>query len=178
MAYPLRLDAAAIAAAARELVRAGGRQALSLRPLAASLGVRAPSLYRYYPDRESLEGAVAELAAAELADRMEGKRKGRRGGAALKAIAGEYLAYSREEPALFAMLLAAQPGPESKRLWNLLLAALEPVTGRADDTAAAVALWSFLHGFATLEAAGQFGASGPRGGYERGLSALLAGLRL
>ncbi|MFN9262728.1 MAG: TetR family transcriptional regulator [Acidobacteriota bacterium] len=74
MAYPLRLDAAAIAAAARELVRAGGRQALSLRPLAASLGVRAPSLYRYYPDRESLEGAVAELAAAELADRMEGKR--------------------------------------------------------------------------------------------------------
>ena len=175
MAFPLRLDPSAIAAAARELVRSGGREALSLRPLAASLGVRAPSLYRYYPDRESLEGAVSELVAAELAGRMEAARKGRRGAAALKAIAGEYVAYSRAEPALFAMLLA-KPGPESKRLWNLLLAAIEPVTGQADDTAAAVALWAYLHGFATLAAAGQFGESGPRGGYERGLNALIAGL--
>jgi hypothetical protein len=29
---------------------------------------------------------------------------------------------------------------------------------------------------ATLEAAAQFGESGPRGGYERGLNALIAGL--
>jgi AcrR family transcriptional regulator len=175
MAFPLRLDPATIAAAARELVRSGGREALSLRPLAAQLGVRAPSLYRYYPDRESLEAAVSQLAAAELAARMEAAQKGRRGAAALRAMAGEYITYSRDEPALFAMLLGP-PGPESKRLWNLLLAALESATGRADDTAAAVALWAFLHGFATLEAAGQFGASGPRGGYERGLKVLLAGL--
>lgn len=124
---------------------------------------------------------MAELVAGELAGRMEGARKGRRGAGAVRAVAGEYLEFSRVEPALFG-LLVAQPGtgerPEAKRLWNLLLAVLEPVTGKADDTGAAVAFWAFLHGFATLEAAGQFGASGPRGGYERGVAALLAGLRL
>ena len=65
-------------------------------------------------------------------------------------MAGEYVKFSRVEPELFGLLVA------------------QPETGKADDTGAAVAFWAFLHGFATLEAAGQFRASGPSGGYEGG----------
>ncbi|MCX6603122.1 MAG: WHG domain-containing protein [Acidobacteria bacterium] len=44
----------------------------------------------------------------------------------------------------------------------------QPETGKADDTGAAVAFWAFLHGFATIEAAGQFGArEATRGGARR-----------
>jgi len=51
------------------------------------------------------------------------------------------------------------------------------LTGSADDTDAAVALWAFLHGFITLERAGLFGTPGPKGGFARGVKAMAAGLR-
>jgi hypothetical protein len=41
-----------------------------------------------------------------------------------------------------------------------MLEAASGVSGQPDDTAAAFATWSFLHGYATLEHAGAFGASG------------------
>ena len=51
-------------------------------------------------------------------------------------------------------------------------------SGRPDDTAAALATWSFLHGYAVLEHSGAFGASGPKGALERGLTAFLMNFRL
>jgi len=59
------------------------------------------------------------------------------------------------------------------RLRNLRLAGF----AGPDDTAAAVATWSFLHGYATLEHSGAFGASGPKGGLERGVEAFLSNFR-
>jgi hypothetical protein len=61
----------------------------------------------------------------------------------------------------------------AKRVWNLLLEAASGVSGRPDDTAAAVTTWSFLHGYAVLEHSGAFGISGPRGALEHGLTAFL-----
>ena len=57
-----------------------------------------------------------------------------------------------------------------------MLARVREVTSREDDTAAAVAFWSFLHGFVSLERSGLFGLSGAQGGLEVGLEALLIGL--
>ena len=76
-----------------------------------------------------------------------------------------------------------QPHPEtygskaSKAVWNLLLEVVTAISGHPDDTAAAVATWSFLHGYATLEHSGAFGPSGPQGGLERGVEAFLNNFR-
>jgi hypothetical protein len=47
------------------------------------------------------------------------------------------------------------------------------LTGDPDDTAAAVAFWAFLYGYVESERSGLFGASGPKGGFEVGLEALI-----
>jgi hypothetical protein len=91
-----------------------------------------------------------------------------------------YARFARERPALYSFLVGegvpAEPNVERKALWNRLLAAVAPLTGDADDTGAAVAAWALLHGFAALERAGMFGASGPRDGFARGVDALARGL--
>lgn len=104
---------------------------------------------------------------------------------AFEALAGAYAEFAAAEPGLYAALTtdtsrsswAAQPGVERKALWNLVLQVVGRLTNNPDDTGAAVAAWSFLHGFASLRAAGMFGSSGPWDGFARGLAALTAGLK-
>jgi len=49
---------AEIVDAAREALEAGGLDALSMRRLADRLGIRAPSLYKHFPDKGALEAAL------------------------------------------------------------------------------------------------------------------------
>ncbi|GGS98889.1 TetR/AcrR family transcriptional regulator [Nonomuraea spiralis] len=60
-----------IVAAARELVEAGGVEALTMRALAARLGIRAPSLYKHFPDKSAVEAQLITLALTELAETLE-----------------------------------------------------------------------------------------------------------
>ena len=181
MPYPAKTSPQAILEAARTLLEGDGPAGLSMRPLAQRLGLRASSLYRHYPDRAALEAALADDTAGQLEATMRDASAGQTGADALKSAAHAYLAFARAHPELYALIHAprapytAQPGA-GKDLWNLVLALVAGVTGERDDTAGAVALWSFLHGFVSLERGGAFGASGPRAGFERGLAALAAGL--
>lgn len=93
-----------------------------------------------------------------------------------------YLRFARERFSLYTFVVQngiskTYGSKASKAVWNLLLEAASGVSGQPDDTAAAVAVWSFLHGYATLEHAGAFGASGPKGGLERGVEAFLTNFR-
>ncbi|WP_310570641.1 WHG domain-containing protein [Gemmatimonas sp.] len=116
-------------------------------------------------------------------------------------MANEYLRFAREQPALYAMLTTpgglltsatptsvttaaianaiAHTIPQTARaaLSKRLMQVVGELTGATDDAEAAVALWAFLHGFITLERAGMFGASSPKGGFARGVRAMAAGLR-
>src|SRR5207302_738506 len=47
-----------IVAAARKLAEAEGLEALTLRRLAADLGIQAPSLYKHFPDKAALLAAL------------------------------------------------------------------------------------------------------------------------
>ena len=181
MVYPSKLSSDAILREAERLLRAGGQDALSMRALAEALGVRASSLYRHFPDRAALIAALEDRAAAALHGALRAASEEQPPAEALERAGHAYLAYAREQPHFYGLLLAPRPpalaGPGAgKDLWNLVLALVGAVTGHADDTAAAVAFWAYLHGFAGLEASGGFGLSGPRGGFERGLEALTRGL--
>ena len=68
MPYPQKLSEQQILEEAARIVDEDGVDALSMRVLAARLGAHAPSLYRYFPDKETLVRAVSARFLAELAD--------------------------------------------------------------------------------------------------------------
>ena len=182
MAYGKLLTSDEILKTALRMVEDKESNGLSLRAIASSLGVKAPSLYRYFPQKEALEVAVAEEACRVLLVELQAAASDPDPEGRFNATAERYLRFARERFALYAFITERMPQtygtPVSKAVWNCFLEAVSGVSGRADDTAAAVATWSFLHGYVMLERSGAFGESGPKGGLETGLSAFLAQFRL
>ncbi|PNY82631.1 TetR/AcrR family transcriptional regulator [Deinococcus koreensis] len=181
MPYPTKLTPDAILDAAWALLGNGGPEALSMRPLADALGVRPGSLYRHIESRDALIRTLAERSALALQAELLAAASGHPSRDALQAASLAYLHYARSQPHAYGLLLnpdhqTGQAGiqtPPGKALWNTLLALVGALSGDPDDTNHAVALWTFLHGASALERAGIYGASGPRGGLDVGLVALL-----
>ena len=180
MPYPAKTSREEIVTAALDLLEHRGPAALSMRTLASKLGVNASSLYHHFSGKEVLEKALADEGARLLLERLEAKTQDQGSEEALERTAATYLDFCRERPTLYDLMMAPRPPVKAeagagKDLWNFVLMRVGAVTGREDDTAAAVAFWSFLHGFISLERSGLFGLSGAQGGLEVGLQALLAG---
>ena len=182
MAYPKLLSSADILKTAIKLLEHDDADGLSLRAVASKLGVKAPSLYRYFPHKEALEMAVAEEVLSALRSELQSASENPDPDTRFRLMAGAYLRFARERFPLYALIVQNRiPGTygskAGKAVWNLLVEVTSAISGQNDDTAAAVATWSFLHGYATLEHSGAFGASGPRDGLERGLEAFLGSFR-
>jgi AcrR family transcriptional regulator len=181
MAYPKLLSPADILKTAVHLVEHGDAAGLSLRAVAAELGVKAPSLYRYFPDKEALELAVAEEILNVMLVEFRAASATADPDTRFRRVADAYLRFARERFPLYAFVVQDRPerygSGAGKALWNVLLEAASGVSGQPDDTPAAVATWAFLHGYATLERSGAFGPSGPKGGLERGVEAFLSNFR-
>ncbi len=179
MAHPKLLSSEEILKTAVHLVETGTADGLSLRAVAAELGVKAPSLYRYFPDKEALEIAVAERILTVMLVEIQTASETADRDARFRRVVDFYLRFARERFSLYAFVMQNRH-PErygsgaGKAVWNILLETASGISGQSDDTAAAVATWAFLHGYATLEHSGAFGPSGPRGGLERGVEALLS----
>ncbi len=204
MVYPSKLSRESVVGAALSLIREQGADALGMRAVALRLSVRPASLYKHVIDLAGLQALLAEHAAAELLAAIDVAIARAPRSAAVESqkmpmlfMANEYLRFAREQPALYAMLttqdglLALAPAASQERapsphaiphtaraaLSTRLMQVVGELTGSADDAEATVALWAFLHGFITLERAGMFGASSPKGGFTRGVRAMAAGLR-
>jgi AcrR family transcriptional regulator len=203
MVYPSKLSRELVVGAALSLIREQGAEALGMRAVALRLGVRPASLYKHVIDLAGLQSLLAEHAAGELLAAMDVAIARAPRSASVESpkmpmlfMSNEYLRFAREQPALYAMLTmqsglmtterstasatstsAGIPQDARAALWKRLLQVVGDLTGSADDTDAAVAVWAFLHGFITLERAGLFGANGPKGGFARGVKAMAAGLR-
>ena len=66
MPHPRQISAELLLATALHLLETEGPAALSLRAVAARMGVRAPSLYHYFPDKAALEAALIEHGSSQL----------------------------------------------------------------------------------------------------------------
>lgn len=182
MAHPRLLSSEEILKTAVRLVEDGKTEGLSLRAVAAELGVKAPSLYRYFADKEALEVAVAEeimkVMLVQFRTASAAKNPERR----FRRVVAIYLDFARRRFWLYSFVIQHNH-PEryasgaGKAVWDLIVDVVSDVSERPDDTAAAVATWAFLHGYATLEHSGAFGPSGPKGGLERGVEAFLSSFR-
>lgn len=63
-----------IATAARELLDTEGVEGVTMRRVAAAVGITAMAVYRHYADRDSLLNALADEGFAELADQLQEAR--------------------------------------------------------------------------------------------------------
>lgn len=158
-----------IAAAARELLEKEGPEGLSMRKVAARLGIQAPSLYKHFPDKQALESAVVSTVFEEQAAAFE---QAARTDDPLGALAAVYRSYALSHPHVFRLMTerplhrsGLAPGVEQRAAAPIIEAA-----GGDQDLARAV--WAFAHGMTILELNGRFPADADlEAAWDRGLNA-------
>lgn len=159
----LGLDTAAVVQAAAGLADEDGLAALTLARVADRLGIRAPSLYAHVDGAEELHRRLAALGTRELAAALTDATAGRRGRAALAAIARAYRRYGHEHPGRYAAMQRAPAGAgddaeAAREIYELLRASLAGYGLRgAREVHAIRAVRAALHGFVSLEQVGGFG---------------------
>lgn len=160
------LQREAIVEAARELVLAGGLEALSLRRLAAKLGVTAPALYAHVRGKSDLLRALAEDQFDRLVARFDAMGPFTDPIDRIRAQGRAYVAAAREQPELFGVMflfppeLPAADVPEEAKLPGATRA-FAAAAGAVEDAVAAGVLegdpllmsltfWSGVHGVAQV----------------------------
>ncbi|MER7946530.1 TetR/AcrR family transcriptional regulator [Streptomyces sp. NPDC096079] len=137
--------------AARELARAEGWDAVSMRRLADRIGYSANYAYRYFKGRDDILLAFVEDGFARLAGLM------RAGGTSVHAAAAAYLDFALDEPDVYQVMYglggvrvpAADTVTEGEAV-GLVIADALGVTDPHDDRIARI--WATAHGLAALHA--------------------------
>jgi AcrR family transcriptional regulator len=162
-----------IVQAARQLLEEEGLEGLTMRRLAERLEMRAPSLYKHFPDKQALEAALISEGFEEVAARFERAAAG--ADDPLEAIAHAYRSYAHAHPHLYRLMTerpldreALAPGVEDR-------AALPVYLAVGEDPDLARAAWAFAHGMTNLELNGRFPPDADLdAAWERGLAAFRA----
>ena len=148
MPYPQKLSEEQILEEAARLVDEAGLEALSTRVLARRLDARAPSLYRYFPDKDALVRALSGRFLAELAQEVERHES-------LAGMARAYWDYGLRYPNRYAVVASRAPAAEQPPVAAKFRVS-EPLHGLAARLApdrpleTARVLWSYLHGAVSL----------------------------
>jgi TetR/AcrR family transcriptional regulator, tetracycline repressor protein len=147
MPYPQKLSEPQILEEAARLVDDVGLDALSMRVLARRLGAHAPSLYRYFPDKETLVRAVSARFWDDLAHEVDRHDS-------LAGMARAYWDYGLRYPNRYAVIMSRPPETEPSATGRFDVT--EPLHGLAAPLSpdrALVArrvLWSYLHGAVSM----------------------------
>lgn len=159
---PLTRDA--IVAAAVALVREDGVDALSMRSLAARMGVTAPAFYGHFEGRDDLLRACAQVGYDQLEARFA--EAGPTPPLAMVwASSRSYVHFALEEPELFALMFLFRPDAieievdnehrGATTVFDAMIANLGAAIdagdlGPGDPLAYGLALWAAVHGVATV----------------------------
>jgi len=144
-----------IVAAARRIVEEGGIGALTMRRLAAAVGIQAPSLYKHFPTKRAVEAALIEQGMLELGKALHVAVATPRRGGPVKRLLDAYRRAALASPALYRLATAGplhredlSPGLED---W-----AGQPFFLATGDPWRAQALFSLAHGMVILELDSRF----------------------
>jgi AcrR family transcriptional regulator len=142
----------AIVVAARQILEEEGRDALTMRRLGAAVGIRAPSLYKHFPDKTSVEAALIETGFEEIAEALQAAAEQ---DGSLSALGAAYRRYARDHPHLY-RLITAGPLPRERLQPGVEDRAAAPILAVTGDPDLARACWAFAHGMVILELDGRF----------------------
>lgn len=179
MAYPSKTDRATILATAMEQLELCGLRDLSLRSIASSLSLTPNAIYRYFPDRSTLEAALAGRVARLLQTSMQRVTRRSDPVESIRGIARAYLHFAQKHPNLYELLLLpcdvdGEGAAAFESLWNFVLENVSALAGEDRATEASVALWAYLHGIAQLKARRMFDPGKPDMTFKFGLNAWIA----
>jgi len=138
-----------IVAAARELVEGEGCEALTMRRLADSLGIRAPSLYKHLPDKQALENALISSTFEEQAELFEKATVDTDD--PIRALGTAYRNFARRHPHLYRLMTERPLDREHLTPDTEERAARPVVAAMGGDRDLARAVWAFAHGMTILE---------------------------
>jgi AcrR family transcriptional regulator len=153
----------AMLTAGRALLEEGGPSALNLREIARRVGVSAPSAYHHFPNLEAIAVALAAEGFELLSAMLEQAPSNERG---MLAPAGEaYIAFARANPGLYRLMFGdgfhAASGANAKlrakrqHAHDFVTRNLEKRLPAAQVRAAALFVWSLVHGLALILIDGQ-----------------------
>ncbi len=145
-------------------IGAGPAEALSLREIARNVGVSATAVYRHFPDKAALLGALCTeghaMMASAFRDAMAGKGDAL---SAFVAMGRAYVQFALAHPALFRLMMAQPVGPvaapapgaaDGSDGMQILVNAIEGLFGSDMPAqvreAQRVKAWSLVHGLAML----------------------------
>jgi AcrR family transcriptional regulator len=184
MPYPSQVSPEAIIAKARELVEQEGYDQLSLARLADALGIKSPSLYRYFNSKNMLLRAVNDATGALLITSVNQAIAAASDApdTQIMAMARAYRAFAHANPANYALLYSAlspdaQSDPQQAEKQVLpLQSLLAQVSGEANSLTALRGALALIHGFIMLELTGNFRRGGDLdAAYEQSVRAYIIG---
>jgi AcrR family transcriptional regulator len=163
----MNLDKVTIVKAAAQQVNIEGWDQLSMGKLAASLGVKTPSLYNHIDGLPGLARELHILSTRELGECMASAAVGYSGAQAVRRVAQAYREYIKSNLGVYmnGVRSAAFQNPQDEELDiyqnNIIKVGLAILSAYELDKKEALhalrGLRSLIHGFATLEAAEGFG---------------------
>jgi AcrR family transcriptional regulator len=158
---------------------------VTMQAVADAVGVRAPSLYKRFANRQALIRAIADDFATELGavtgpaleigDPFE----------AIRVVADRYRAFAHRSPGAYQLLFTnllpeANPTAEVNAAASVGILTLgERLVGRERALEAARLLTAFVHGFVSMELAGAFRLGGDVDeAYQFAIDSIVEGLRV
>jgi AcrR family transcriptional regulator len=180
MPTPSRTSLEEIVAAARAIVDAESLDALTMDRVAATVGVRAPSLYKRVRDRGSLVHLVANDVALDLGTRVIDASATGDPRMQVRAMIAAFRAFAHAHPASYGLLF--QPLPESwradpvlaERAVQPLMRAVASLAGDGQTLEAARTIVAWTRGFIDMELAGSFTLGGDvEAAYDYGVERLI-----
>lgn len=172
MPAPERTTHEDILRAATELLEELGPARLTMQAVATRVGVRAPSLYKRFADRDALVTAVAEGAVEDLGGRLANAAPD------LRSLATVYRRFAHDRPEAFRLVFTpAAPLGALQRAAAPVIDAAAALVGETDALPAARTFTAWATGFLQMELAGAFrlGDDVDRA-FEYGLTHLVDGL--
>ncbi len=148
---PTRTDRAReIMVTARRILEDEGSSALTMRRIADELGIQAPSLYKHFSSKSSVEMALIEDALFEFGEISHQALRASTSGTPIARLLAAYRQYCLKHSNLYRLCTSGYLDRDG------LPAGLEEWAGNpwfvvTGDSALAQALWSFAHGMLILE---------------------------
>ena len=177
--------------AAERLFAERGPDAVTMRQLAADLGVSPMTPYRYFEDKDDILAAVRANGFNRFAEALEQARESAVGAAARGAAVGEaYVTFALEHPHSYKLMFDFNQ-PHAEKYPELVAAgrrAQKTMTGYIEDALAeglmhgdpeqiGLMFWAAIHGAVILELAGLLPPGGARQLYHGLDVTLMRGMR-
>lgn len=166
MSYPSQISRETVLEKALDLLEIGGVENLSLNKLAAELGVKAPSLYRYFNSKAELLKAINMATVESLVETMRSAAVGEDPVETAQAMTRAYREFAKKHPASYSLAFGTLPEemqPDHMYMEALALplqAVMSKIVGHEDSLPMLRGVWALVHGFVMLEISEQFRRGG------------------